>query len=136
MAAFTECASLTNVVLPKYITAIRDTTFRGAGLVSVEIPDGVTVIERSAFADCNSLKSVVIPSKVTSIGDFAFNVCLGMTSIEIPASVTSIGEWAFPFVGYEGSLMSSVFTAFIVEPGSYAEQWARNNEYGRILVLK
>ena len=73
------------------------------------IPDSVTSIGDSAFADCSSLTSVTIPDSVTSIGYSAFENCSKLTSIVIPDSVTSIGEDAFSYcsrlttVNYKGT---------------------------------
>lgn len=55
----------------------------------------VTVIERSAFAGCHSLKSLIIPSSVTEIQDYAFYACDALTSISIPSSVKFMGKCAF-----------------------------------------
>ncbi|MBQ4587089.1 MAG: leucine-rich repeat domain-containing protein, partial [Clostridia bacterium] len=64
-------------------------------LKSVVIPNSVTSIGSSAFADCDSLTSVVIPNSVTSIGFSAFDDCDSLTSVVIPNSVTSIDYYAF-----------------------------------------
>ena len=42
---------------------------------NVVIPNGVTSIGDSAFADCESLKSITIPNSVTTIGNYAFRFC-------------------------------------------------------------
>ena len=42
---------------------------------------GLTVIEESAFEDCNNLMSISIPSNVTSIGDRAFFDCSNLKSV-------------------------------------------------------
>ena len=47
----------------------------GKTLISVNIPNGVTVLEYDAFGKCNCLESVTIPNGVTSIGGGAFSEC-------------------------------------------------------------
>lgn len=96
-SAFEECSVLTDVTLPKSLTAIGD----------------------SAFEGCVDLSSVVLPEGVTSIADWAFAGCSALSSVTVPASVTSIGFDAFG----EFPLLS-----LTVESGSYAEQYAIENE--------
>lgn len=67
---------------------------------SVEIKNGITNIEGSAFFNCSNLISVSIPDSVTSIGEDAFDLCSSLTGIEIPDSVTDIGEYAFRGCGF------------------------------------
>ena len=65
-------------------------------LEDVEIPAGVTEIERYAFTNCNGLrKRIEIPDGVTTIGDSAFNSCYCIPAFIIPASITTIGTGAF-----------------------------------------
>ena len=40
------------------------------------IPEGTTMIEKSAFENRSDLKSIVIPNSVTVIGQDAFRVCI------------------------------------------------------------
>ena len=68
--------------------------YQGAG-GDVVIPEGVTSIGRSAFAECKKMKSVTIPDSVTSIGDYAFEKCAGLTSVILGNSIVSIGWGAF-----------------------------------------
>ena len=44
-------------------------------IVSVEIPQGVSVIEEEAFLNCPNLQIVVIPEGVVSLGQLAFFMC-------------------------------------------------------------
>ncbi len=62
---------------------------------SFNIPSNVTIIGRSAFAECASLTSVTIPLNVTTIDEWAFDECTSLTSITIPSNVTTIGGNAF-----------------------------------------
>ena len=59
------------------------------------VPDGVTKIDHSAFANCFNLTSVIIPDGVVGIGCWAFSECTELTSVTIPGSVIGIGTGAF-----------------------------------------
>ena len=77
-------------------TTIESGAFQSCtNLISITIPDNVTLMKGSAFEYCYNLTSVTIGNGVTEIGDSAFENCSSLTSITIPNSVTSIGEYAF-----------------------------------------
>lgn len=75
----------------------------------LEIPAGTTSISGSAFKGRNKLTGVIIPEGVTSIGESAFANCygeekdaddkvtatFGIEEVTIPATVTSVGKEAF-----------------------------------------
>lgn len=51
---FSECDSLSSVVIPDSVTRIGEGTFIGCeSLKSIVIPDGVVSIDKDAFRDCN-----------------------------------------------------------------------------------
>ena len=77
------------------VTKIADNAFKDCTFTSVEIPDSVTEIGKSAFYGCRALESVEIPDSVTSIGARAFSMCDGLTSIVIGESVETIGDAVF-----------------------------------------
>jgi hypothetical protein len=58
--------------------------------VAVVVPDSVTSIGESAFADCKALRYVQLSSKLTELGAFAFSGCTAMTGIVLPESLTSL----------------------------------------------
>ncbi len=94
--AFSNCRSLTSIIIPNSVKNIRYRTFSDCtNLTSITIPNSVTSIGSSAFSNCSSLTSIEIPDSVTSIGSHAFNDCSSLTGITIPSSVTSIGWGAF-----------------------------------------
>lgn len=93
--AFGGAAGLTNLVIPNSVTNIAGGAFAGSGLVHVDLPAGLTVLEMFLFAECFDLRTVSIPAGVTAIKDLAFLDCRALESIEIPGSCTSIGGYAF-----------------------------------------
>ena len=83
------------VYIPQGVTAIGESTFaNNTNIKSVFIPEGVTSIGNYAFQN-SSLASVTIPNTVTTIGHYAFGDCPSLTSVTIPEGVTSIGSHAF-----------------------------------------
>ncbi len=86
---------VTDIAIPKNITAVKDHTFCGCtSITGLTIHNNVERIGNYAFRGCINLKGVTIPDSVTSIGDFAFARC-SFESIVIPDNVTSIGKNVF-----------------------------------------
>ena len=95
-SAFSNCTSLTSVIVPDSVTSIGDNAFViCTGLTAVTIGNSVISIGSAAFAGCTSLTRVIIGNSVTSIGLYTFWTCTSLTSIIVPESVTSIEREAF-----------------------------------------
>ena len=62
---------------------------------AVRVPEGVTAIAGSAFADCAGLTELSLPEGLAEIGEFAFFQCTSLTKVRLPSTVTSVGEGAF-----------------------------------------
>lgn len=123
--AFYNCAGLVSYDIPVGVTSIGNYAFYGCtSLTSVSIPNTVNNISAGAFSMCSSLKSIIIPSSVTSIGEYAFNDCASLTYVVIPSSVTSMGKGIF-------NLCSNV-TAY-VSYGSYAHEYCIDNGINFVL---
>ena len=60
----------------------------------VDIPNGVTKIQASAFCDCTNLYYVRFPDSVISIGEQAFMLC-PISNINLPSRLSYIGLQAF-----------------------------------------
>ena len=78
------------------VVAIGENAFTDAeGIVTVTIPDTVTVIGENAFTHSERLAEIALPEGVKVIEDFAFRDCPKLVSVELPASLESIGAAAF-----------------------------------------
>ncbi|MBE5747019.1 MAG: leucine-rich repeat domain-containing protein [Clostridiales bacterium] len=65
-AAFYECSSLTEIIIPDSVTRIGSHAFSGCGcLTEIVIPDGVTRIDSQAFYGCGSLTSITFKDTAT-----------------------------------------------------------------------
>ena len=94
--AFSNCTSLTSIIIPNTVTSIGFGAFADCtSLASIAIPESITSIENFVFLNCTSLTSITIPEGVTWLGWYAFSNCTNLSTITIPESVTSIGSFVF-----------------------------------------
>lgn len=94
-AAF-ERSAVTSVTIPDSVTAILDSAFANCfQLTNISIPNSVTSIGLSAFDGCTKLESITLPSSLRNISMFLFHNCSQLTTIQIPDSVLSIQDYAF-----------------------------------------
>ena len=95
-AAFYECASIENVILPEGIVSIGKSAFSDCDeLVSITLPKTLQKIGDKAFAYSSELKSISIPEGVTIIGTETFRYCYSLENVVLPDSVIEIGLYAF-----------------------------------------
>ena len=85
---------LEDLTIPDGTSEIGQYAFCGANITTASLPESITSIGASAFANCGNLRKINIPAHVETIGNFAF-YRTGITEIKIPKSVKSIGEYAF-----------------------------------------
>ena len=107
--AFSNCTSLTSVIIPNSVTSIGNSAFDFCySLTSVTIPDSVTRIGYRAFYECYSLTSITVDENneyyksidgnlYTKDGKTLIQYAIGKeaTSFTIPNSVASISNYAF-----------------------------------------
>ena len=64
---------------------------------NISLPDGMTTIGTSAFADCKYVQSIVIPSSVERIYDSAFENCRMLSELQFSKDgiLSELGSWAF-----------------------------------------
>ncbi|MBR2335545.1 MAG: leucine-rich repeat protein [Clostridia bacterium] len=90
-----------NVVIPSEspngdkVVGVADNAFYSCDIVSLVIPEGVTVIGKEVGYSCGSLVWIQLPNSLTKISTYAFCNCDSLMSVTIPSKVTDIGEGAF-----------------------------------------
>ena len=68
----------------------------------MEIPDGVTYINKSAFAESEKLQKIILPSTLVLIDDYAFENCKSLRVIECKSTVPPlVNDGAFNGVPLE-----------------------------------
>ncbi len=92
----------TNVVIPekidgKNVTTITLYAFRRCDIVSVELPDTVTLLGTGVFEECESLTTVRLSRQLKEIGVDAFQNCTSLSSIDLPSSLITIRACAFKY---------------------------------------
>ncbi len=87
-------------ILPAALKEIDEEAFADCAFGYVHIPDGVTRIERRAFADCPNLHDVDIPASATSIDPTAFAGTNGLTIHSADGSYAEFyaGKYGFAFI--------------------------------------
>ena len=109
--AFYKCLSLKNVTFGKSVIGIGYAAFYSTRLTSITIPDSVTSIGGSAFANCTSLTSISVDENNAFYSSDTSGVLYNKNktiliqypignphaSFTIPNSVTSIGFAAFAY---------------------------------------
>lgn len=94
-----------DIVIPSYVQGYKVVEidayafYRMGGLVSVTIPNTVTVIGRNAFYDCKDLVEVNIPNSVITIGESAFGSCEKLMDINMPDNIENLGSSVFNNTG-------------------------------------
>ena len=64
-----------NAVIPSTVECIGSASFYGSNIEKINIPEGVTKIQRDAFSFCKRLTEIHLPSTLETIGKDAFFQC-------------------------------------------------------------
>ncbi|MCD8015850.1 MAG: leucine-rich repeat domain-containing protein, partial [Lachnospiraceae bacterium] len=91
--------------IPDGVTRIGDSAFANAvGLTQIIFSDSVTEVGNWAFNNCGNLYDAQLSESVGTIGMGAFLNCPYLSEISIPDSVSVIGKCAFGFEGDTGNV--------------------------------
>ena len=103
---------LTELVIPKGTTTVRDHFNGCTSLVSVTIPDSVEKISSDAFRNCTNLTTVNMGEGVKTIGRNAFNGCSSLAEFTLPATITNV-ESSNAFGGCTGLKKLTINTPYV-----------------------
>lgn len=85
--AFSRCGKLKSIDISS-VTSMENAAFSDcASLANVVLSDKLTIIPGYAFQHCTALSKIRIPAKVESLGDFAFGDCDNLQSVSVLATI-------------------------------------------------
>ena len=92
-SAFQECGQLNEVFFPEGLEVIEESAFRGCvdednntGVTNITLPTTLKELQNRAFADCLKLQSIVIPESVTNLTGNPFVGCSNLIGIQLNGS--------------------------------------------------
>lgn len=88
-----ERVRLKHPVLPGSLKEIGESAFTHSGIEGIDIPKGVTRLERYTFQYCENLQRITLPESLTTIGLGALSHC-AFKEVVIPDGVTHLGDYA------------------------------------------
>lgn len=95
--SFEDAKGVKYVYLPDTIKRIPKQAFAKSGIESLLLPYGIEEIDKSAFADCCSLKQIVFPPHLKKIGESAFAGCKSLNEVVFYSSKVSVDRNAFEY---------------------------------------
>ena len=83
-------------VVPEGVTWLGISAFANSvNLVSLELPESVTKLGAEVFSDCQKLKTISLPRNLSHLESATFRNCSSLESVKIPTGVRTIGEQTF-----------------------------------------
>lgn len=76
------------------VVCIEKQAFANRGIVNIELPKTIEIIETEAFKGCRNLEKVNFPQNLKGIGRSAFIYCSNLSSVTIPGK-THLGTSVF-----------------------------------------
>ena len=88
---------ITTMTCAPNITQVANNACNGAtNLISIDLPEGITIIGYGSFNCCISLKEIKFPKSLTKIGSCSFANCSSVEKVDLlHTKVQELGENAF-----------------------------------------
>ncbi|WP_201317558.1 leucine-rich repeat protein [Paenibacillus sp. EPM92] len=125
VGAFQANQDIISVEIPEGVRVIEPNSFKdNHNLTTVKLPSSVGEISTGTFENNTSLKEVTLPSNLLVISDKAFRGCTSLSSISLPDTLREIYDFAF-----EDSGLSTIsFPSSLDYIGNGAFSFNRNLE--------
>ncbi len=94
-SAFYDSDGFEYIEIPDSVTKIGISAFAESNLISIKLPESLTELKNGTFKYCHRLKEITIPETVRSIGDYAFYDCTRLHSISMGENIEYVGYNAF-----------------------------------------
>lgn len=129
--AFEGCSSLAVCALPQDLEAIEDSAFGGTSVVSAVVPDSVTELGESVFANNAKLRSVTIGAGVTGNVKYLFEDCTTLNSVLIKSGNANINNYNHSYDGVPAGQIDLIFDDGITElKGEYGSPAIKSVKLG------
>ena len=85
----------TSIEIPSGLTSIEKNGFCGCSLRSFTFPKHFKTMKEGSFSQCIYLKQIELPITITEIPVLCFNGCTSLSSITLPETLTKIEDKSF-----------------------------------------
>jgi hypothetical protein len=92
---FRNCTDLANINLPSSVSTLGEGCFASSGLISISVPNNVSLVSASAFQNCSKLASIIFPNRHIYMGKYICRGCTGLTSVVLPSDIERIPTGMF-----------------------------------------
>lgn len=98
MVSFAGVSDLISVDIPESVTMLGERAFESCrNLIDVSLAASITALRPYLFSRCSSLLGISLPDTLARIEDGAFAGCTSLADVAIPGGVRSLGEMAFAY---------------------------------------
>ncbi|MBQ8291338.1 MAG: leucine-rich repeat protein [Clostridia bacterium] len=116
VGGFYACKKLTSIDVPDSVITLARSAFRDCtALTEISLSENLQEIDARAFQGCTALTELCLPDGVATIGNYAF-MDSGVTEIDLSKNLETVGNYAFANV----ALKELVLPAKLKEIGDYA----------------
>lgn len=92
---FTEVMLEAEINPLNYMEAVPSRYLYASDIQHFDIPVGIIVINKYAFAGCSQVDEITIPEGIIKIGEGAFYDCTSLTSLYLPSTLKYVDVGAF-----------------------------------------
>jgi len=105
-SAYAGSTSLISVTMPDTVTVIGDSAFANCkALVTVNLSKNLKKIGNSAFYQCSNLKTIELPENLKELGNSSFSKTTALKNITLPQGLVKLGSYAFNESGLTGTMV-------------------------------